>query len=344
MGREEEAAVGSGVGGAQREQRIAAPAMLAVPGVACAACIGPAGVRCEHDLSVGGRDTGSERSERRPGLVRSRPGDPTAGPGRQRATGPPPGDVREIGRRPPELVDVPKKRVAAGQSAAMCHVRLQLGQQPVGWAAAGDLVEHVAYVEQVAVDAGQLGVRDLDQPGRGQRLEDDGVAETSAGLLEVGFEEERQLPEPLGPVAAVGFELGQPPWRRTSPRGEQGRPEFDRQRGVTGHVPGVEERQRGAQVGGGLERLVDGADAVVDGHPVVPQRVPQPFGHAPDVGAPGVVQQQEVEVAGRGQLALCRTRPARRRRLRRSTRPAERRRAGHAGGRPRPSSVQSVSG
>jgi hypothetical protein len=139
-----------------------------------------------------------------------------------------------VAHRPAELVDVPEQGVAVGQPAARGDVVLQLREQPVGRTAAADLVQHVADVEEIDAHPRQCRVWHLHQPGRGQRAQDHAVAESAAGLLEVGFEQERQLAEPVRPLPAGLLQLGQPPTRRPAPRREQCRTQPDCQRRVTG--------------------------------------------------------------------------------------------------------------
>jgi hypothetical protein len=67
-------------------------------------------------------------------------------------------------------------------------------------------------------------------------------------------------------------------------------------------VPGLEQAERGAQVGGGdLHGLAGCAHRVVEPDPGIPQGVPQVSGQPLDVLA-AVVQQDEVEVRPRRQL------------------------------------------
>ena len=63
------------------------------------------------------------------------------------------------------------------------------------------------------------------------------------------------------------------------------------QLGVTGYRPGVEEALGDAEVGlGGFAHLRKRAHAVVEGHRVVPDRVPEPVRHLRDTG-PSIVHQ-----------------------------------------------------
>lgn len=59
-----------------------------------------------------------------------------------------------------------------------------LGCDPVG-RTPGDPVQGVAHVEQLASAALEINVGNVPQPRRHQRLQDGGVTEPAAGLLEV---------------------------------------------------------------------------------------------------------------------------------------------------------------
>ena len=95
----------------------------------------------------------------------------------------------------------------------------------------------------------------------------------------------------------------------------------------------VEQTERGLQVVvGDRARLVGRADAVVELEARVPDRVPEPVGERADVAtSPPVVDQDEVEIARRAQLA-----PAVAHRPRAARRPARRRGGRRAIRRPRP--------
>ena len=75
---------------------------------------------------------------------------------------------------------------------------------------------------------------------------------------------------------------------------------------VAGDVPGVEQAERGLQVvAGDLRGLVDGAHRVVEAQAGVPDRVPDAVGERGRRRRPAVVQQDQVEVAARGELAAA---------------------------------------
>src|SRR5690606_16651079 len=72
---------------------------------------------------------------------------------------------------------------------------------------------------------------------------------------------------------------------------------------VTGHVPGLDQAQHGLQiVAGHRHRLLDRTDGVVEADGGVPDGVPDAVGDPADVGPAGV-EQDEIEVAARGELA-----------------------------------------
>ena len=82
-----------------------------------------------------------------------------------------------------------------------------------------------------------------------------------------------------------------------------------RQFGVAGDVARLQHRQaRGDVLAGHLQRLGHRPHAVVEPNVGVPQRIPQLFGDvADDVGRHVVVQQHQVEVGVRQQLAAAQT-------------------------------------
>ena len=76
---------------------------------------------------------------------------------------------------------------------------------------------------------------------------------------------------------------------------------------VAGDVPGIQHGQASGHVRtGDLQCLGHGAHAVVKTNVGVPQRIPQLIGDLPDiVGSHVVVQQQQVQVRVRHQLAAA---------------------------------------
>ena len=94
-----------------------------------------------------------------------------------------------------DAADLPLRRLGVGEPEPLGQVGPQLGGDPVG-GAAGDVVQRVAQVEQLQPPGLQVGVRDVDEPGGDQRLEDGGVAQPADRLLEVRDRDVRELALP----------------------------------------------------------------------------------------------------------------------------------------------------
>jgi len=123
-------------------------------------------------------------------------------------------------------------------------------------------------------------VRDVDKPARHQGIQDHQVAQPTARLLQVTGLRVRELTEPVRPTADRPVQVRQPPPRRPAPVGQHRRAQFRGQGLVPGEVTAVEQPEGGPQVRRRRgARLADGAHRVVQPDPVVPQRVPQAFGH-----------------------------------------------------------------
>ena len=102
--------------------------------------------------------------------------------------------------------------------------------------------------------------------------------------------------------------LGQPPPRVATPVGQHLGPQGQHEPGVAGHRAGVEHPGGGAMVlHGGLAHLHGVAHRVVECDAAVPQRVPDRLGDLPHpvLGNRRIVQQDDVEVAGRRQLGTA---------------------------------------
>ena len=101
------------------------------------------------------------------------------------------------------------------------------------------------------------------------------------------------------------MQRGQPLGRLVAPVGQDGAAQAGGEGGVAGEVPGVQQAELHLEVvGRGLAGLGRGADRMVEGQAEVPHRVPEAVGERAD-GLLGVVQQQQVEVAARGELAAA---------------------------------------
>ena len=160
---------------------------------------------------------------------------------------------------------------------------LVVARQPVA-AAAGDDVDGVADVEDALVGLVDLAVRPVGEPGGREGPQHRHVAQAAVGLLEVGLDE-------VGEVALAGvplddrlLHLAEPGARVGPPVVGDGGPGRVDDVGVPGHVGEVEQADRRRQVVGGDGPAVgDGADAVVEPHPGVPDRVPEPVGEGADL-------------------------------------------------------------
>jgi hypothetical protein len=159
-----------------------------------------------------------------------------------------------------------------------------------------------ADVEQEHAGGLHVGGGPVDQLGRGERVDQLDVAQAAVAVLEVGFHPVRHIAD-LAPalLRAVG-ELVEPAADPGPPRLADRGADLLRELRVARDVPGLEQAEGGAQIGGGdLHGLARGADGVVEPDPGVPERVPQVTGEPVDVLA-AVVQQDEVEVRPRRQL------------------------------------------
>ena len=196
---------------------------------------------------------------------------------------------------------------AAGRSLAQQggHPVLLLQVQAIA-GPTGLAVQRHPHVEQGVVGPGQhgvvAGVEDgLHQLGPVQGVH---VPQATAALLQVRLEQEGHLTG-LGVAGDHALaQLGEPLLGPLAPLGEGPLPHLLGELRVAGEVADLEERRGGVEVvGGEAEGLLRGAHGVTQLHPLVPDRVPEPVGDRADRRGPPVVQEQQVEVAVRGQLA-----------------------------------------
>ncbi len=227
---ERQPGLGGGRGGAQGEDGVA---------------VGAGGPGEDH-LAVGLHHAVRERSALRRGLGAA---EGTAehgaepGPDRAGAQHPvdlAPGDVGGVRDRARGLVHLAQQGVGVEQPERLGHLVLFLEGEAVGGAAGGE-VEGVAGVEEGAAGPVEPFARGVRDPGGGDGAQGGGVAETAAGLLEVGFQEELQLARPLGPLLAQLVEGGEAFGGLVAPvredRGAQGGDEPE----VPGDGPGVQQ-------------------------------------------------------------------------------------------------------
>ena len=143
----------------------------------------------------------------------------------------------------------------------------------------------------------------VDHPGRHQRLEHGGVAQASPGLLEVGHGGVGQLAHPVHPGTDQVAQPRQVLARVAPPLRQHVGAQPQRDRGVAGQVPGVEQPEGDADVAGrGAGHLVERAHRVVEPDVGVPQRVEHLLGHLAELHR-RVVDDDHVEVGVRRQLA-----------------------------------------
>ena len=250
------------------------------------------------------------RPARRPAPAASAPGRraprPSAGRASTSSTRRQVSRDRWVIRRPSSRTCTCAARASAQRRGRSASVGPQLGRDPVG-GPPGDVLHHVADVEQRQPAALELGVRDVDQPGGHQRLEHGRVAQPALGLLEVGHRQVRELADQLvarahqvaaAPAAARGrrgascasivarsrrVRLGSPArWRRSS-------------------RPRATRRSPSA----GVEHLGQRAHRVVELGAGVPQRVPDLLGQLAPTSTPSSCDQHDVEVGVRRQLAAA---------------------------------------
>jgi hypothetical protein len=249
----------------------------------------------EHHLAAGQGDAGRQRLER--GLAGRAHGRRP----RQHRVHATPGEPREVRDAAAELAHVHLCGALVGQVQPGGELRPRLGGDPVR-GPAGTLVQPVAHVEQRQPAPLQVAVRYVDQPGGHQRLEDGGIAQPALGLLQVRHREMRQLADQAVPVAHQPMQLGQPLPRRAPPLRQHRRAQPQREVGVAGEVPHVEQPGGDPDVGTrGRNHLRQRAHGVVELRAGVPDRVPHLLPELAELDDL-VVHQHHVEVAVRRQL------------------------------------------
>ena len=256
--------------------------------------------RAEDRLAVGEEQAVAQR-----GHPRSTRTD-AQGPGPLRLGGPAQRPVQRVRDEPGRGRHVGQQLVGVVVAEQRRRSVVVLTAQPVA-SSAGDDVHGVADVEQLLVGGVDGSVGPVGQPGGGQSAQDGHVAQPAAGLLEVRLEEVGEVALSRVPLRDLLLQLRQPCARVGAPVvGDGGLRRVDdvllaRDEGD------VEQADGGRQVRPGHgPALVDGADAVVELHALVPDRVPEPVGQGGEVGraeGPGLVEQDEVEVAERTPVA-----------------------------------------
>ncbi len=216
-----------------------------------------------------------------------------------------PGDVGGVRDRARGFVDLAQQGVGVEQAERSGDLVLFLEGEAVGGASGGE-VEGVADVEEGAARPVEPFAGGVGDPGGGDGAQGGGVAEAAAGLLEVGFQEERELARPFRAFPAERDEGGEPSGGLVAPVGEDRGAQGGDEAEVAGDRAGVEQAELDLEVlAGGLPGLGGGAYGVVEGDAQVPDRVPDGVREGGEGGRVrlAVVQQEQVEVAARGEFA-----------------------------------------
>ena len=125
----------------------------------------------------------------------------------------PPGVIDGVADGPAGLGKRAQHRVGVEQAERARHLVLLLQHQPVG-AAAAHLVQGVPDVHDQFVGRAYPGARRGRHPGGGDRLDGVHVPQAAPRFLQVGFEQEGELAEPLRALRPHRRELGQADTRR----------------------------------------------------------------------------------------------------------------------------------
>ena len=275
--------------------------------------------RRERQPDLGGRGGGPQhqhrvgRRHRRPGqddlavlldhavgerpAVRLAPAHPDAeGAAAARPVGLAEGVIDRVGDGPARAGQLAQQRVAVEQAERARDLVLLLEHEPVE-ASPGDLVQHVAGVQDLLVGGPDLGPGRGRDPRGGDRLDGVHVPLPAARLLQVGLEQVGELAVEPGPLLVQPLELGQPGPGVGPPVLERALAQPRGQVRVARDVPGVQQPEGDLEVAAGHPPgLRHGPHGVVELRARVPDRVPDPVGDPGDA-VPAVVQHQHVEVA-----------------------------------------------
>jgi len=209
--------------------------------------------------------------------------------------------VDRVGDRAAGAGQLPQQRVPVEQAERARDLVLLLEDEPVQ-AAAGDLVQHVARVEDLLVGGAHPGARRGGDPGRRDRLDGVHVPLAAAGFLEVGLEEEGELAVQPGAFLVQLLELGEPGPGVAAPVLQRALAQPRGQVGIARDVPRVQQPESDLEVvAGHSPGLRDGPDGVVEPGAGIPDRIPDPVSDLGDA-FPAVVQQEHVEIAARQHL------------------------------------------
>lgn len=109
-------------------------------------------------------------------------------------------------------------------------------------------MQGVAYVEEAGAGLGESFAGGVGEPGGGHRAQGGDVAQSAAGLLEVGFQEVLQFALACGALLAQLPQGGQPLGGLVAPVGEDGGPQRGGEAEVAGDVPGVQQAELDLEV------------------------------------------------------------------------------------------------
>ena len=176
-------------------------------------------------------------------------------------------------------------------------------------------VEFGADVEQGQVGAGQRTQRvvlfshgqAVGEVSDGQGVEQLNIAQAAAARFDIGLGAVGDLTAATPPGVGLVDDFAEDGLDSGPPLAADSLDEATGQLFVAGDVPGIQHRQAGGHVcAGDLQCLSDGPNTVIKANIGVPQRIPQRIGDIPDgVGVHAVVQQQQVQVRVRRQLATA---------------------------------------
>ena len=179
-------------------------------------------------------------------------------------------------------------------------VVLMLEHQPVGRPPNHSVELDADPEEQIVLRAEVSGIDDRCRDP--DRVEHPQVAQTAFPLLQVGFQPMRHVTLLLVTLAADLFQDAEPGAGTTDPPFTHIAEQPVAELGVAGDRSPVEQAEDHLQVvGRDRDRFPPGADGVIQRDPGVPDRVPQPLRHLPDVAA-ALVHEHQIEVAGRREV------------------------------------------
>src|SRR3984957_15320471 len=206
------------------------------------------------------------------------------------------GVIDRVGDGPARPRQLAPQGVPVAQAERPPPLALLLDPQPVK-PSPGDLVEHVAGIQDLLVGGPDLGPGGGRDPGGGDRLDGVHVPLPAARLLQIRLEQVGELAVEPGPLLVQPLELGQPGPGVGPPVLERALAEPRRQVRVARDVPGVQQPEGDLEIAPGHPPgLRHGPHGVIEPGARVPDRVPDPVGDPGDA-VPAVVQHQHVEVA-----------------------------------------------